>query len=362
MNSLLSEEAKIEVGVPQGSILGPLLFILYINDISNISNLGNFYLFADDAAIAVRAQTSSELQDKLHWLLPLVSQWFHANRLSLNTSKTFYQIFSRTSATDLNVCLNDTDIARKSCVRYLGILIEENLKWESQTNSVSTLMSRNIGIIRQAKSYLSSQHLLLLYNSLLLPYLNYCAAVWGSNYPTKTNKLVLLQKRAVRLIDKKPYHFHTKELFIKYKILRFPDLVKEQQVIILLGFLRGTLPCPIHEMFKLHVPVNTRAVQHFEIPRALTNYRAFSLSITAPRAWNSIVSKLFKDINEVPKNKFTFKKNVHHYILQQYVHYVLCTMSTFFFLFFFSRVGYTVLCEGCMNDTRDFFYEYFDLI
>ena len=102
---------------------------------------------------------------------------------------------------------------------------------------------------------------------------------------------------------KKPYHLNTKEPFIKYKILRFPDLVKEQQVIILLGFLKGTLPCPIHEMFKLHVPVNTRAVQHFEIPRSLTNYRAFSLSITAPRAWNSIVSKLFKDINEVPKNR-----------------------------------------------------------
>ena len=117
---------------------------------------------------------------------------------------------------------------------------------------------------------------------------------------------------------KKPYQFHTNELFIKYKLLRFPDLVKEQQAIILLGFLKGTLPCPIQEMFKLHIPVNTRAVQHFEIPRALTNYRSFSLSITAPRAWNSLVSKLFKDINEVPKNKITFKKSVRKYILQQY--------------------------------------------
>ena len=89
VHSYSSEETKVELGVPQGSILGPLLFILYINDISNITNLAKFYLFADDTAIVIRAQNLSELQVKLHWLLPLVATWFQCNRLSLNATKTF---------------------------------------------------------------------------------------------------------------------------------------------------------------------------------------------------------------------------------------------------------------------------------
>ena len=318
VHSYSSDETKVELGVPQGSILGPLLFILYINDISNITDLANFYLFADDTAIVIRAPNLTELQAKLHWLLPLVATWFQCNRLSLNTTKTFYQIFSRTPTNDLRVVINNTKIERKSTVKYLGILIDDNLKWDSHINNVSKILSRNLGVISRAKFFLSSNYLLLLYNALILPYLNYCAAVWGSNYPTKVDKLIKLQKRAIRIIDKKPYFFHTRDLFIKYKILKFPELVKEQQLVILLGHLKGTLPSPIHEMFKRHAPVNTRTVQHFEIPHASTNYRAFSLSISAPRTWNSIVCTLFRDISDVPFNKFTFKKYIREYLLQQY--------------------------------------------
>jgi len=97
-------------------------------------------------------------------------------------------------------------------------------------------------------------------------------------------------------------------------MLKFPDLVKKQQIIILLGYVNETLPRPIFEMFRYHEPVSTRAVQHFRIPLALTNYKTFSLSVSAPRAWNSIVCKLFHDIDNVPRNKDTLKKYVHEYL------------------------------------------------
>ena len=275
-------------------------------------------MFADDTAIAIRAQQPVELQAKLHWLLPLVAKWFQSNRLSLNASKTFYQLFSKKSTDYLDVAINDFKIERKASVKYLGIIIDENLKWENQINNVSTTLSRNIGAMSRVKFYLSSKHLLLLYNTLILPYLNYCAAVWGSNYPSKIDKIIKLQKRVVRIIDKKPFFFHTKDIFVKYKILKFPDVVKVQQAVILLNYLKGELPNIIHEMFKLHVPANTRAIKHFQIPHASTNYRLFSLSVAAPRAWNSMVSSLFKDITEVPTKKFTFKKYLREYILQHY--------------------------------------------
>ena len=318
VNSCISEEVNISMGVPQGSILGPLLFILYINDIANISSQANFYLFADDTAIAIRAQRLPELQNKLNSLLSMVTRWFYANRLSLNVSKTYYQIFSRKRIDGLNVKLNDTDIARKESVRYLGLIVDENLKWQNHINNISAIISRNLGVMARAKYYISSHHLVLLYNSLILPYLNYCACVWGTNYSTRIDKLVKLQKRAIRIIDKKPYHYHTRDLFIKYKLLRFPDLVKKQQILILLGVLKETLPRPMLEMFEYHRPVNTRIIQHFKVPYARTNYKAFSLSVAAPRAWNMIVCKIFKDLEEVPRNKYTLKKYVTNFILGQY--------------------------------------------
>ena len=318
VNAHLSEETNVEMGVPQGSILGPLLFIIYINDISNISKQADFYLFADDTAIAVRARKMPELRNKLDSVLNMITEWFCVNRLSLNVSKTFYQIFSKQVIHDLDVRVNGIQIGRKTAVKYLGIKVDENLKWQNHINSVAAVISRNIGVMGRARYYISSRYLLLLYNILVLPYLNYCAAVWGANHSTRIDKLLKLQKRALRIIDKKPYSYHTKELFIKYKVQRFPDLVKKQQIMILLGYLNKSLPQPISEMFKYHTPVGTRAAQHFKMPYARTNYKTFALSITAPKAWNTIICKIFKDLADVPRNKYTLKKYVVEYFLDQY--------------------------------------------
>ena len=135
-----------------------------------------------------------------------MTKWFLSNRLSLNASKTCFQIFSNfrnTANIDLNIAINGSQITRNFSVEYLGITVDENLKWDTQITNVSLKISRNLGIIGRVKHYLSSRELKLLYNSLILPHINYCAAVWGSNYFTRIFRIFKLQKRAVRIIDKK---------------------------------------------------------------------------------------------------------------------------------------------------------------
>ena len=319
VNDECSSKKKINLGVPQGSILGPLLFILYIDDLRNITNLANFYMFADDTAIMIKARNSEHLQSVINEVMPLVTKWFQTSRLSLNVQKTHYQIYSMLYAPDIDIFINAHKIERKHCVKYLGIHIDENLKWKSHIESVASTLSSNIGVMGRAKYLLSSRELILLYNSLVLPYLNYCVAIWGRNYPSNIKKLKLLQKRAVRIVDKKPYIYPTNSLFIKYNLLKFDDIVREQCMMILLAYLNNTLPCPIAKLFKYQEPSITRQCYHFATPKAQSNYRLFSLSCSAPRIWNNIVGSMFKQINDVPKNKLTLKKHIRKYFIDHYV-------------------------------------------
>ena len=208
----------IKMGVPQGSILGPLLFLIYVNDFPCIIKETATYLYADDTAIFINAKTEQDLQSKLNILLPNVTKWFVANQLSLNTDKTFYQIYSNKRVqVEVSVRLAEAVIKRAKTVRYLGVFIDEELKWKTHIAKLCTILSRNIGTISRVKYFLESKHLCLLYNSLILPHIiiNYCCFLYSSTYSTSIDKIEKLQKRIARIIDKQPRLAATAPIFKK---------------------------------------------------------------------------------------------------------------------------------------------------
>lgn len=319
VNGNISEYRDIKLGVPQGSILGPLFFLLYINDLVNISNEVKFFQFADDTAIIIEGDSYDHLQIKINTFIPKLIAWFSSNRLSLNPSKTFYQIYSYfTTQQDINIVLNNATIKRQFSVRYLGVALDENLKWDTHINNISSILSRNIGVMGRLRSCLSPKELILLYNTLVLPHISYCAVVWGNAYDVRINKIVRLQKRAMRIIDNKPYRFHSKELFVKYCTLKLPELVIEQNIIVMLAFLNGDLPPSLSNLFHINRPFITRAPQHFLVPFARSNFRAFSLSFTAPKAWNSTICERFNNLEDVPKSKVSLKKCIRKTLISRY--------------------------------------------
>ena len=314
-----SECKEIKLGVPQGSILGPLFFIIYINDIVNISNKVKFFQFADDTAIIIQGDSYEHIQNIINSFIPKLTAWFSSNRLSLNPAKTFYQIYSLFAIKqDIDIFLDNVKIKRQFSVRYLGVAVDENLKWDTHINNISSVLSRNIGVIGRLRSCLSPRELILLYNTLVLPYISYCSAVWGNAYLTRTKKITKLQKRVMRIVDNKPYRYPSKELFVKYSVLKFPELVIEQQVMILLAFLNGTLPQPLSSLFHINRPLSTRIHRHFSVPFARSNFRAMSLSICAPKAWNSTICEGFSDLEDVPKSKMSLKKYIRKMLLRRY--------------------------------------------
>ena len=157
---------------------------------------------------------------------------------------------------DLVIPVNQTYLKRAQTVKYLGVLVDEDLKFKSHISKVSGLVSRNLGIISRARYLLDKKQLLLLYNALILPYFTYCLVIWGSNYESTLQPVILLQKRAIRLISGVGRIAHTTPLFREMKVLKVVDLLRYQLLLILHDFLLGQLPQPIATRFSIYQPVS----------------------------------------------------------------------------------------------------------
>lgn len=150
VNSVLSEPLISKCGVPQGSILGPLLFLIYVNDLSNVSKLVNFRLFADDTKIFYAHASIKRIQSTINEELPKLCKWFHANKLSMNLEKTNYVIFrGRCSIShenfNVHVVLNGCIVKNKSYVKYLGIIFHETMSWKKHIDYVKMKISQSSG-------------------------------------------------------------------------------------------------------------------------------------------------------------------------------------------------------------------------
>ena len=203
-NGMSSNLLSINCGVPQGSILGPLLFLLYINDIINSTPFLSFILFADDTNIVCSHDRLDTLVRTLNQELPKVSTWFKCNKLSLNIEKTNFMNFKHASARAVdfpcNIIIDNVPLERKQHTKFLGVFIDENLNWNQHIRHIITnCISRNVGILYKTKNYLPKTTLFMLYNSLILPYITYCNLVWATGAKTKIDPIHLLQKKAIRI-------------------------------------------------------------------------------------------------------------------------------------------------------------------
>ena len=157
----------ISCGVPQGSVLGPKLFIMYINDISNISKILKLILFADDTNIFCTGDDSQLLLDEISSELCKLKIWFDINKSSLNLNKTKIMIFGNCR---MNSQIDGVIIERVAVNTFLGVIIDETLSWKPHIKHIHSKVSRSIAVLNKAKQFLDNKSLRILYGSLVSPY------------------------------------------------------------------------------------------------------------------------------------------------------------------------------------------------
>ena len=238
VNGKSSLPLDISYGVPQGSVLSPLLFLLYINDLPNTSNVLNFYLFTDDTNIYYESNSLQELEKTINKELNKLYLWLNINRLSLNIDKTNYLIFhpyNKPMKKHITIKINKKAINEKVYIKYLGVLIDSTLSWKHQISNISKKISQAIGIMYKLRHFLPMKVMKNVYYSLVYSNILYAIEAWESGFKTDLDKLLILQKRAIRLMTYNDTYptvsgplIASDPIFVKLGILKINDIYKYQ--------------------------------------------------------------------------------------------------------------------------------------
>lgn len=277
---------------PHGSILGPFLFVLYINDIVNIDHTAKHILYADDTSLFFAGSDVACLSSRANETLRRIHLWATNNELKLNINKTKAVLFHpRNKFCELpRLLLNNFEIEVVESFKTLGVIFSNNLSWDAHINYLSKKLSKVIGLMRRHCATFPLSVNNILYNALFSSTLNYGALVWGTTTKENIKKLLSLQKRAIRLVFKAPYLSHTEDMFKRFKIvnvqcmynfrlLRQHKLETNKKNYLLKSLARLTKNSPTY---------HTRYPEKWKVGKCRTTYGKQMLRYTLPNLLNEL--------------------------------------------------------------------------
>ena len=296
-----SELLNITTGVPQGSILGPVLFIIYMNDFHVATSNFHPIIYADDSTLATSLDYSGNIDSQVQTInneINNISIWLKLNKLSLNVSKTKAMIFHTKNRAIANpkIKIENRDIEFVNTFNFLGITLDKNLSWTIHAEKIGRKISKTIGIMTKMKHFLPKEILLTLYNALIVPHINYGILCWKP----KINNIFKLQKKAIRIIDNKRYNSHTNPIFKSLNLLKAPDICALHELKFCYKLENRLLPSYylnnlFIRNFELH-SYNVRNNDNLHLPRVRHEFAKSSIQYIIPITFNNAPSLIKEKI------------------------------------------------------------------
>ena len=305
-----SNMMQISTGVPQGSILGPLLFLIYMNDIHEASNKFHSVLYADDTSLIEplctfdaisqnKNHNKIKLSENINQELQAVYNWLCVNKLSLNIPKTKFMIFHHKQrqihSYIPNLAINGNPIDYVTQFNFLGFVIDENLSFDPHIQKISNRISRSLGTLNKLKKSLPQHILLMLYNSLILPHLQYAILCWGF----KSSRLFKLQKRAMRIITSSKYNAHTDPIFKKLNLMKLSDIYNVSILKFYHKFKNNKLPNYFKNIISSSPPhqYQTRGRNNLNFTYTRTSHAKHSIRNYMPSFLNTLPDSITDKVN-----------------------------------------------------------------
>ena len=304
-----SKQEIINIGVPQGSILGPLLFLIYINDLPRVSTELRATLYADDTTLSFSHKDFDSLTNIANAELDKIRDWMIANRLTINPTKTDMIIFSNRLIYPCNnqIVLGNDILDFNTTCNYLGTLIDSKLNFSAHIQKILGKISRNTGIFYRIRDYMPRQARLSYYYAFIYPYLQYGIIIWGGTNDVHLKPLIVQQKRMIRNITNSVAYAHTCPLFKQLGLLKVRDIYKFKMLV------HTHREIHVQNNFEINHSVNTRnrnmALPSFQ--RLAQTQR--SVTYAGPTFWNQLPHGL-RQI----ENLSTFKKRLKIHLLEGY--------------------------------------------
>ena len=297
VNGSLSDSQPLTCGIPQGTILGPLLFLLYINDLPNCLANAHPRMYADDTHLTFASNDVAHLEENMNDDLDKITEWLAANNLTLNSSKTeFMLIGSRQRLNTFNrlpsFTIDGNSIKQVEFTKSLGVYIDENLTWNTHIRHISKKIASCIGTLKRSRSFVPFETLLCIYNTLVQPHFDYCSVVWGNCNKSLSIKLQKLQNRAARILTSSSYDANADDLFVKlgWQKLNLQRDLKTATMVY--KSLNGLAPDYLKSMFTNRSAISTYSLRNCEgklaVPLPRTNFLKNSFSYNGALLWNSL--------------------------------------------------------------------------
>lgn len=321
INNFISDACKINVGVPQGSILGPLLFILYINDLPDILKFSKIQMFADDTLVYVKSGNLLQAISMINYDLRIISNWLKVNKLKLNVNKSKCMLLGKHSIIqNVDIEIDNEIIEILDSFKYLGIILDSNLKFQEYFENLIKKLSCKVGYFKRVSVNLSLFSKKTIYNSIIYPNFLYCPSVLWSANENVFERLQVLQNKCMRIILNKDKYTSINYMLKELGWLKVKILIKYLVIIFIFKLKNNLLPCILKEYTVQNLSFhdyNTRTHNDFHIftNKANLNYKSiFNKGIIEFNNLNNEIKSLTnlkKFKNVLKKHLFTNQFDIH---------------------------------------------------